>query len=133
MTGRIDVPMIVGVPVMIVIRSVAVIMDAVMRMKAALVVMGRGNHRRLARLHVDHRRFIALAAAVCAHQGTSSSSIALTFNSSPRTRLNRIEPHGQAVSMVGVGNSVPHISQRAIAFTARISNIVFFRSVPPGY
>src|SRR6516162_1171969 len=103
--------------VVVLMMTVSVVMLLVMIMRmvgCTRVLMIGSDRRRLASLQIEHCCFAVLASAIRAHQRTSSSSIDLTFSSSPLSRVKRNEPHGQGVSIDGVGNSASHASQRAI-------------------
>src|SRR4051795_172067 len=78
----------------------------------------------------DGRASLIPASAMTAHQATSSSSsMLLMFNSSPRNRVSRREPQVHGVNSVLVTSSAPQDSQRArpsivlIASAAPSSNV----------
>jgi hypothetical protein len=93
--------MIMTVVVIVMIMVIVVVM--VMPVRVRLVLQSDGPPG----LEVDNRHAAPIpASAIAAHQ-LSSSSMVLTFNSSPCTRVMRRDPHGQRVNRVGIGNSLP--------------------------
>src|SRR5687768_446162 len=89
-----DVMMVV-VMIMTVVVIVMIMMIVVVMVMAVRVCLAALQSDGPPRLEVDNRHAAPIpASAIAAHQ-LSSSSMVLTFNSSPCTRVMRRDPHGQ--------------------------------------
>jgi len=98
----------------VVIVTMQIVVIVIVEMVVVVVVKALSQASLLSGLQIEDCRIgLATASAVSAHHVASTTSIDLTFSSSPASRVSRCEPQPQVANSVPVANSEPQDPQRA--------------------